>query len=245
MIVGTQKGGTTALHSFLLGHPDICVSSAKEPHFFDLDFFFEGEAPRLGLYLLHYQHFAGQKAIGEATPTYMYAPQVARRLYAYNPMLKLVFLLRNPVERAYSHYTMERASGVETLGFGEALRVEDARLHAAGGDLRPGSPFWVHSYRRRGYYMRQIENLLRYFPREQMLFLRSESLLARHDDTLSSVYRFLGVGSEHRPAPARVFAGEYRQPLLAADRETLLRAFDRETDELERFLGWDLGDWRR
>jgi hypothetical protein len=245
MVVGTQKGGTTALASFLHGHSEICLASEKEPHFFDLDFFFEGGQPRYAWYLMYYAHHGGQKISGEATPTYMYRSEVAGRLRDYNPRLKLIALLRHPAERAYSQYNMMRAKAFETLSFGEALRAEEARLLEAGGNRAPGSPYWIHSYKQRGRYATQIRNLLQYFPRDQLLVLRSEDLLRRHYQVLSEVFRFLGVGTDHRPPPARVFAGEYRESMSRAERELLLEYYAQETEELERLLGWDLADWKR
>lgn len=244
MVVGTQKGGTTALDSFLRGHPEICLASIKEPHFFDLDFFFDNESPKLGFYRMYFTHFAGEPAVGEATPTYMYAPHVARRLHAYNPALKLIVLLRHPAERAFSQYNMQRARGAEPLSFADALRAEDERLHGAEADHRPESPFWIYSYRRRSDYLPQIENLLRYFPRTQCLFVRSEQLLDRHRETLAEVHRFLGVTAEHAPPPARVFAGSYAESMPARERAALIEALEPQTATLERLLGWDLRAWR-
>jgi len=245
MVVGAQKGGTTALASFLRNHPEICLSSDKEPHFFDLDFFFEGDEPRYAWYLMYYAHHDGQKVGGEATPTYMYRPDVAGRLRDYNPRLKLIALLRHPAERAYSQYNMMRARGAEPLSFREALRAEETRLLEAGADRVPGSPYWIHSYKQRGRYASQIRNLLKYFPRDQLLVLRSEDLLHQHYRVLAEVFRFLDVGTNHRPPPARVFAGEYCTPMSRSDRELLLEYYAQETEELEQMLGWDLAAWKR
>ena len=244
IIVGTQKGGTTALNLFLSKHADICTAIGKEVHFFDLDAFFSEGEPKYKLYHSFFRHYAGQKVIGEATPTYMYPPHIAERLKNYNPELKLIFILRNPAERAYSHYKMRLTQNVEPLSFSEALRQEKSRLERARGDYRAGSPIWYYSYTSRGFYMTQIKNMLNHFLREQMLFLRTEELLHKHQETLTRVYNFLGVDTGCIPEPEKIFAGEY-DPVPSLNRNYLLDIYSGEIDELEKFLGWDLSDWRK
>ncbi len=245
MIVGAQKAGTTALASFLSKHPDVFTMPEKEAHFFSNDAFFsEGKANYTGYHLL-FKQYAGEKAVGEATPNYMFNPKAGERLRDYNPGLKLILLLRHPVDRAYSQYMMNVDRKKETLSFSEAIHEERTRLFAALGDFEMGiSPYVLYSYVNRGYYMAQIKNLLRYFPREQMLFLRNEDLLEKHEETLLQVYDFLGVAPIYLPPRERIFAHEY-EPMSAQDRRYLLDHFAHEIDSLEEFLGWDLSAWRK
>lgn len=263
-IVGTQKGGTTALNSYLLDHPQVCGARfvgdsnprglPRETHFFDDDRFFpEGRPAIYSYYHLFFHHYKGQAAIGETTPSYMYLPRVAQRLRQYNPDLKLICVLRDPAARAYSHYQMVRGViGQETLPFSLAIRLEPLRLWWRGDLRNQGSSprgarrlLWClrHAYVARGFYMRQIRHLLSCFPREQMLFVRSEDLLDRHAETLARVFGFLGLEPLRSPEPRRVFAGSYR-PLPRRDRAFLVRRYARELAELEQFLDWDLSAWR-
>ncbi len=239
LIAGTQKGGTTALAQFLARHPQIFIARQKELHFFDTDRFFRGGAPDYAWYHQHFEASDGFLAVGEATPIYMYWPAAAARIHAYNPAMKLIMILRNPIERAYSDYIMERKRGFEYWPFRWAVRCE--RLRSL---LSP--PTWrrLHLYTGRGFYTRQIQNLLRYFPREQMLFLKTEELREQHDATLQRVCDFLGV--EPFPACAQeiVFSHEY-DPMPPADWSLLQRVFAAELAALERLLGWDCSSWRR
>ena len=229
-------------------HPDICTALVKETHFFDQDIyfhdgFFSDKESAYEWYHMFFNDHVGQRVTGEATPTYMYAPHIAERLKDYNPELKLIFLLRNPVERAYSHYRMMERAKKESLTFSEALCREESRLQEAQGNYGVGSPMWLYSYASRGFYMAQIRNMLRYFPRELMLFLRSEDLLRNRRETLARVYEFLEVEPQPLPESKGTFAGEY-EPMRPQDRAYLLDLYSREIDALEAFLGWDLGDWR-
>jgi hypothetical protein len=292
LIVGTQKGGTTALAQFLSSHPQICVAPAKEVHFFDYDQNYQathpdwlGVSPHLlpptlgkGLafaqqsshqaqelpqmlnpcdsqtpnpidrYHAFFPNYSNQPAVGEATPIYMYFPWIANRIKAYNPNMKLIILLRHPVERAYSHYQMERARGWEWLPFSLAIRIEALRLRIAKITDKYGKPerssLRTHSYSDRGFYSRQIQNLLRYFPREQMLVLLNEDLQKHHHQTLKRVYQFLNVDSNViPPEPERILSGNY-QPMSQWDRNYLLHQCDREIDTLAKLLELDLSDWK-
>lgn len=244
VIVGAMKAGTTALDSFLAQHPDICTSPLKETHFFATDMVFEGDGePDYTWYHCFFDNYTGQKLIGEATPKYMFHPHVPARLQAYNPEMKLIFMLRHPVERAYSHYIMSVEQGYEPLSFSEAIRQEESRLRAAAGNHDGDSPLWWQSYVSRGRYMAQIHNMLRSFPREQMLFIRSEDLSQRHRETLRQVYDFLGVADVGMPEERSVLAQKYDM-MSQIDRSYLVELFSQELDALEQFLGWDLSAWR-
>jgi hypothetical protein len=244
MIVGTQKGGTTALDTFLSQHPDIYTTPLKETHFFSSESMFAEGEPDYALYHSFFDTYSGQKMIGEATPKYMVHPHVPERLWRYNPALKIIMLLRHPADRAYSHYIMSVELEMETLSFSEAIRQEDARIEAAAGDLSAGSPLWMQSYVSRGRYLGQIKNLLRFFPREQLLILRSEDLSRDHAGTLARVYEFLGVPAVSVPQQKQVFAQKYDK-MSQIDRDYLLHLLAPEVDALEDFLGLELCEWRR
>ncbi|NJL42677.1 MAG: sulfotransferase domain-containing protein [Pseudanabaena sp. SU_2_4] len=264
LIVGAQKGGTTALAKFLSTHPQICIAPVKEVHFFDYEQNYQGDgSPWLGVpkplsypkpqtphpspqdrYHSFFPNCDSQLAVGEATPIYMYFPWIAERIQAYNPSMKLIILLRHPVERAYSHYQMERARGWEWLPFPVAIRLEALRLHLAKYNSSERSSLRTHSYGDRGFYSRQIQNLQRYFPKEQMLILLNEDLQNNHNQTLQRVYQFLGVNSNvNLPVPERVLSGDY-QPMSQRDRNYLLQKYDREIDAIASLLALNLDRWK-
>lgn len=242
LIVGAQKGGTTALAHFLASHPQICMAPCKEAHFFDYDHY------RTLSYASFFPNYTGQIAIGEATPIYMYLPWVAPRLYAYNPNFKLIVLLRSPVERAYSHYQMERSRGWENLSFSKAIRLESWRLAwAKVSDPRARterSAWRTHSYGSRGFYSKQLHHLLQYFPRQNVLVLASEKLKANHAKVLAEVYQFLEVEQVPPPAPDRLLVGNYAAAIAPQDQAWLQHQYRHEILQLEQLLGWNLDSWR-
>ena len=241
VIGGTQKGGTTALAQFVAAHPQVAFSSAKETHFFDDDARFAdgagGLSPNdLAAYHRFFAPKPGTRVIGEATPIYMYWDSCPERIHAYRPDMKWVVLLRDPAERAHSHWVMEAGRGDEMLPFGQALRAEEARLAKAGGQHR----HW--SYLARGRYADQLERVFRLFGREQVLVLLTEELREQHAAALARVWDFLGVDRIDVPAE-RVFAQHYSE-MEPADRDWLAAAFAPEIDRLEALLDRALTGWR-
>jgi Sulfotransferase domain len=244
LIVGTQKGGTTALAHFLSTHPQICMSPHKEVHFFDYP------QSDLNIYSSFFPNYTNQIAIGEATPIYIYFPWIAPLLKAYNPNLKLILILRSPIERAFSQYQMERARSWESLNFSWAIRLESMRLiWARWGDplaKEERSPLRINSYCDRGFYSKQIENLLKYFPRQNLLILRSEELKSHHEQVLIQVYDFLGVDLNIAiPPQAQLLVGNYQNSMSETDFRWLSSKFHHEIDRLEKLLDWDLDSWRK
>jgi hypothetical protein len=239
IIAGTQKGGTTALASFLSQHPQLCISNPKEVHFFDNEQLFEEATLPEDEYHRHFLPTAGTRLSGEATPIYMYWKPAAARIRAYNPKMKWIILLRNPVERAYSHYIMERNRGYESLPFPEAIRAEAIRVQ----ETYP-LQHRIYSYIDRGRYANQIERILALFDREQLLFLRSEDLRFQHDAVLKKVFNFLGVDESVTIEQALVFDQHYVS-MANEDRTFLLRALLPEMVRLEALLGWDCSSWKK
>ena len=209
MIVGAQKCGTTALAHFLGRHPDIGMSSRKEVHLFDSPEYSAAWSRsdidrRYGRY---FEHCPDVAIRGEATPIYMYVPEVAAELRRYNPGLKLIVLLRDPVDRAISEHRMQRDRRREHLPLWLALLAEPFRLRRDADPRKSRSETREHSYRIRGLFSRQMRNLHRHFPKEQVLVLRSDDLRRNHDETMRRVLDFLGADNAVRiPGPETVFA---------------------------------------
>jgi hypothetical protein len=176
----------------------------------------------------------------------MYLPWVAPRVRAYNPAMKWILLLRDPVERAISHYRMERGRGAEWLPLPMALRLEGLRRWRDRGRTDWRSSLRTHSYLDRGYYSRQIGHLWQSFPREQVLVLTSDELRTQHRETLQLVYAFLGIDDRTiLPQPATVFATEDKTPVSRADRAWIRRRFEAEITRLERMLDRSFAAWRK
>lgn len=206
MIVGAQKCGTTALWSYLAEHPDICMAEGREVHLFDLmdtDYVRPERLDRF--YAGYFPHYRGQALRGESTPAYLYHPRALAQIHRYNPDMKLIVLLRDPIERALSHYAMERAQGHERWPLTAALMLESLRLwwHRRSGQPRIHQMFYA--YTRRGRYRQQLRRLRQHFPASQVLILDSRALSGDHAATLKRVYAFLGV-----PCPQALPASRQR-----------------------------------
>lgn len=237
LICGTQKGGTTALADYLRGHPELFLPEEKELHFFD-DETQDWRRPNYKSYHRHFQTACRKNLWGEATPIYMYWEDSCRRIWQYNPAMKLIVTLRNPVSRAYSHWTMERARGAEDLNFEEAIRQEGERCRSA-------LPYQhrVFSYLDRGFYSHQLKRLWRYFPKESVLVLRQEDLNERPEDVLGRICEHLGVSA--MPGIKKLFShvSQYEQPMNQSTREKLRLLYWHEICSLEALLGWDCQNW--
>lgn len=207
MIVGAQKCGTTALAHFLSRHPGIGMADPKEAHLFDAPDYSSDWSPEEidERYRPLFEHCPGAAIRGEATPAYMFLPEVARELDRYNPELKLIVLLRDPVERAVSQYYMERDRGDEHLPLWLALSSEPFRLRRCRDARQSGSVMRRHSYRRRGLYSLQLRNLYRFFRKDRVLVIRTRDLLQHHDAVLRQVFAFLGVSGDVRIAPGVIY----------------------------------------
>jgi len=226
VIGGAQKAGTSALAHYLGAHPRIRLPIAKEAHVFDMaDFDDRWGVPEVDArYRSAFEPGDGDCVHGDATPFYMFHPKVVARIAAYNPAIRWILLLRDPIERAVSHYHMERARGTESLPFWLALAMESRRLRAHRDDLARGSALRRHSYRARGNYAGQLTVLHRHFPQEQILLLRTDELERDPSGTVARACAFLGLA----PPPAaraydRVFAGDYPRLHAQGWRRRLLR----------------------
>ncbi len=210
LIVGAQKAGTSALASFLHQHPEICMSVPKEVHLFDAPDYAGDWTPAQidERYRPYFAHCDAGTLRGEATPIYLFLPAIAAELQRYNPDLKLIVLLRDPVERAISHYYMEKNRDKEHLPLWLALLCEPFRLRRREDTTHVDSHLRRHSYRRRGLYSIQLRNLYRSFDRDQVLVIRAEDLRQRHDAVLRHVFTFLGVSPAVRIPPRIVYAGD-------------------------------------
>lgn len=130
------------------------------------------------------------KIYGEATPNTIFLEKSHERIYRYNPDIKLIILFRDPIDRAFSQWRMFRYRRIETLSFSDAIRT--GRERPAMSDPESGR-YKRYSYVERGFYHAQLTNLLRFFPREQLLLLQTEDLRHAPEATLGRVSEFLGV----------------------------------------------------
>jgi len=223
IIPGAMKAGTTSLFAHLAGHPQLVPAAGKETHYFD---WHTRRGP--AWYARQFRRRPGLLAF-EATPYYMFEPRVPRLVRELVPDVKLVFLLRDPVDRAFSHYHNNRRLGREPLGFEEALAAEEERL--AGEEERMfadptyvSEPHRLYSYCGRGLYAMQIERWLRHFPAAQMRFVDARRLFADPRGVLADVLAFLGL-DPWEPADCQPRNQGRHDDAMAPHTRARLRAF--------------------
>jgi hypothetical protein len=241
VIIGAQRSGTTSLHAYLSAHSQVATPVTKELHFLT-DRFERG----LDWYLGQFPAELSPGIVtGEATPYALFHPLAPTRLRDIAPAAQLIALLRNPVDRAYSHYLLECSHGGETLDFAAALDAEPGRLEGEEARLAR-DPAYVSkshkhaSYMARGDYARQLERWLEVFPREQILVIRSEDLYEKTAETFALVAQFLGI-SPAAPIPFVAHNQTAGLPLNPAIRLELSRHFAPLNARLADLLGWDPG----
>ncbi len=218
-VVGAQKAGTTSLHALLSEHPAMRAPLVKEVHYFDL----AADRPARW-YEAHFPTGPGGGDGGalafDTTPYYLFHPQVASRIARYDPDARIVALLRDPVQRAWSHYWHEWRRGFETLEPMEALSQEKARLpdpHFRIGETQRDIFAHQHySYCARSEYDRQLERWFGCFPRANILVLRSEDLFAHPAATLARLADFLNI-APFRNRESVLNVGRYPHPPEAVE----------------------------
>lgn len=242
LIVGAQRSGTTSLYNYLAAHPSTSTPIAKELQFFS-DNFGRGER----WYRAHFSMRA--KAVPfEATPYYLFHPLAAERAARVVPDARILAVLRNPVDRAYSHYRHSLQRGHERLGFSDALDAEPARL---AGEIERivGDPEYrsvahrVFSYVSRGRYFDQVAAWIDRFSADAVLVLRSEDLYLDPASTYERAVRFIGLRPGGRPE-FRVHAAAPPGEDMPGDvRARLVDEFRADNVRLEALLGremnWD------
>ena len=203
MIIGAQKCGTTSLHNYLTEHPLIAGGfPRKELHFFDINYqrgtnWYRVSFPTRGYAQWMAYRRGARVIVGESSPYYLFHPGVPKRMRALLPEAKLIVLLRNPADRAISHYSHSVRRGYETLDMRQAFAVEEERLKGTEERLvnDPNYRSFEHqhnSYLSRGRYAEQLERWFAHYPREQMMIVRSEDFFSATQQTVDGICRFLG-----------------------------------------------------
>jgi hypothetical protein len=238
LILGAQKAGTTALYAYLRWHPEITGPSFKEVSFFDRHYA-HGER----WYRAH-MPARRRSLVGEASPGYLFHPLAPERVASMLPDARLIALLRNPVDRAFSHYQHEVALGREPLSFEDVIDREEERMRGeVERMLREPSYFshawWNYTYVARGRYAEQLERWFAHFPRERLLVLFTEELAADTAGTYRRVLDFLGAGAHDLDSYPRIFEREYEQ-MPPPTRARLEHLFEEPNRQLNGLLNRDL-----
>lgn len=238
IIIGTQRGGTTSLYNYLVEHPDIKPAHKKETYFFDVNF-------KRGLEW--YQSLFPDGFTGEATPYYMFYPLAPQRIKKLLPDVKFIVLLRNPVERAYSHYKLEVGRKTEHLPFEEAIDAENGRLAGEETKLMLDENYssyrhFCQSYLSKGIYVEQLKRWFDFFPKEQFAIIKSDMLLSNPSETYKKLLKFLGLPEWELKAYIKHNQSNDMQ-ILPDTRKGLVKYFESYNKELYRLLGEDF-NWQ-
>jgi len=182
VIGGAQKCGTTQLHNLLIAHPQLFLPRRpQELHYFDLQY-----DRGMRWYASHFQQVSAEQKIGQTSPLYLFDKGVPERMERDLPGAKLIFVLRDPVRRAYSHYWHQVKKGSESESFAQALALEPMRLKGSGADRRR------YSYVARGLYLEQLERFGAW-PRDRIRIVLFEELISNPGAVVDSLCVFLGV----------------------------------------------------
>lgn len=245
IILGAQKAGTTTIYDNLVKNPAVVPCDIKEVHFFDNNWH-KGQNWYRAHFATQRQKSAAQQAgrswlTGEGSPYYMFHPCVPARVKALCPQARLIVVLRNPVERAYSHYQHEKRKGRESLSFEEALAAEDHRLQGKREKLLvdPIYKSFSHqhySYKTRGHYAEQLAEWFKIFPREQFHIIESHELSHSFTRTFQDLQLFLGLVPADIAEPKRSNVGHYTS-MPESTRHALVNYFEPYNQQLFTLLG--------
>jgi len=184
--IGAQKAGTTLVRNILIRHKDIYLPHDKEAHFFHVNERFQRGYD--WYWNKFFADYSGQRIVGSVTPEYLFFPEVPERIRSVcGPDVKLVVILRDPAERAFSQYQMTKLRGLEKLSFLDAIEIEQDRI-------RRGRIEQNHfSYISRGMYARQLLRYIDIFPFEDFVFVRFKDLITYTLITINSICVALGL----------------------------------------------------
>lgn len=244
IIGGAPRSGTTWLYAALDQHPGVHMAKpvTPEPKFFLVDELYEQ-----GFDSYCNRWFAQAPAgtvAGEKSTNYLESPVAAQRIFTNLPQARLIFLLREPVDRAFNNWLWSRHNGVETESFETALTMEEERERTCSPPLRYARP---HALFSRGLYADLLRPYFELFPREQILVLRFEDIATAPRQVLASTHAFLGV--EQRPADAERLGvinranGELEQTIPEHLRQRLQAAYEEPNRQLAALLGGSFHLW--
>lgn len=235
IIAGTMKGGTTAAITNFSKHPDISMVK-KEIHFFD-----KKEIYQKGIewYMSHFNY--SKKMVGDKAPDVMYQHSCLELLQIVNPSVKIILFLRNPIERAYSHWKMTRDLFRNKASFEDC--VNDEIENRWGENTLYDVSFW-HHFVQRGLYYSQIERILKYFPKNNIHILITENVKNDMDKEYQKVFDFLGLPEYHDNFVEEFSSNKPDQINKKSDiYKKLKKIYNKDVKALEKFIGYKTNWW--
>ena len=259
IIFGSGRAGTTSLYSYLIQHPHIIAAATDnsarvaDTHFFEYmtsnkTEWYKSHFPT-NFYKSHLKRKHKQNIItGEFTSTYIWHPLVPKRIFNLLPTIKLIAILRNPVERAYSSYQQQLQYGFIDLTFEDIIetefrRIELSKTHANYKIDNPDfNNFVIHNIVRHGIYADYLKNWYNIFPKEQILIVDANELNNQTEKTLENIFKFLHISNHKIQDLAKVNVGKY-SPMNESTRQLLFDFYKPHNLRLYKLLGrtfdWD------
>ncbi len=253
-LIGAQKCGTSALYDYLVQHPCIHPCTTKEPRFFD-KYYNRGINWYKSCFPFTFQKKYETKFIhrkfltGEATERYFEHPHVPHRIKKITPNSKFIVLLRNPIDRAYSHYNMRYESKKEELSFEQAVKHEKERTKGEfkkmlNDESYYSKDYFHHSYLERSIYVDKLQRWMNVFSKDQFLILKSEEFFKDPNNIYNQVIKFLELPKWQLPEYKKIGASKYKKPKMELiTRRQLIDYFKPHNERLYKFLGtnfnWD------
>jgi tetratricopeptide (TPR) repeat protein len=231
IIIGAGKSGTTSLYKYLGYHPQILLSNKKELRFFDKNFTLGYE-----WYLAQFPTITDQSQwlTGEASPSYLFMPHVAQRLKDFAPNIKLIVMLRNPVERSISDYYQNQKTGCNNQTLEQAIATEIQRIkQQTEVELSYGSGILSQSL-----YYYKLKRWLKIFPKSQLLIIKSEVFFANPGKSMEQVFDFLGLANTQHHNYQKYNVGDYFE-ISEPIKEQLAKFFSFYNQQLSEYLQMD------
>ncbi len=248
LIIGFVKCGTTSLFEYLLQHPDIYHPSGKEIDYFDRLYGRGNNWYRVNFQHKSYKFFVKNLLrknflTGEATPRYIEHPLTLNRIKKTVPNAKFIILLRNPVDRAYSHYNQNFRNGYEYLSFEDAIKLEEERIKSRYEKMGKEEDYYswdydLFGYKAHGVYVDKLEHWMNAFSKNQFLILQTEEFLKNPSVIYNQVLRFLDL-PKWEPLEYKLYKKrDYKQPKIKPEvKKKLMEYYQPYNEKLYKLLG--------
>ena len=247
IIIGTARSGTTSLYYDICQHPCVLQAAYDELGYFDSNFHLGLNWYRSLFPTLFSKWLVKQKKqfaiTGEDTPFYIWDPIVAKRILKNLPKIKLIVLLRNPVDRAYSNYHLGVRAGTENLSFEDAIKVEIKRLEEINEESKSSIEKYAirRSYLAKGFYADQLKIWFEIFNSNQLLIISTEDLKSNPQKVINKIYNFLEIPDNHKLIPEKQKKAVYPE-MKKETREFLIDFYKKNNTELFSLIGQKF-DW--
>ncbi|MEM1282984.1 MAG: sulfotransferase domain-containing protein [Chlamydiota bacterium] len=238
LVIGAQKSGTSSLYYYLTNHPQITKAKGKEIHYFNRNFskgikWYKSQFPK--------KTKKSDFLTGEATPEYLFCSQIPKMVHDFFPKTKLIVILRNPVDRAFSHYKKNHRKnlrmGKENRSFEEELST-DLQIHEENSaSLHDDAYYGETGLLRRGLYLEQIKRYLKFFPKKQLHIILTRDLENDPENTMNRLFQFLNLPNYTQSEYTRENVATNNQITLAPKTRKFLEDFYRPyNEELQNYL---------